>query len=247
MPCEREGMIQSGLVNNGLSYSVEAMSVQAKRLDSITANLANVSTPGYKRRTSAVHAFGVGNDPNRKVEQPGLTTSVDFSQGPLWQTGQDLDLALSGEGWFVVEGEEGPMLSRGGSYRLDEAGNLLDPNGFPAAWDGDAGRIQPTGEQITIDGRGIVTQAGAQVGQLRVVSVPDEQDLEPLPGGYWRVAPQIQLEASDAVVHQGALEGSNSSAVDELIELVRVQRQFESAANLMTTLDRTYQRLNRGN
>ena len=99
---------------------------------------------------------------------------------------------------------------------------------------------------MTIDESGLVFQDGNQIGKLRVVDVPAKDQLSPISGGYWVAAPNLQQVPSDAEVFQGAVEGSNASAVDELIELVRVQRQYESAANLMTTLDRTYQRLNRG-
>lgn len=234
------------MINGGISSSVEAMSSQAKRLDAITANLANVSTPGYKRRTTAIQGFDVSRGAAKPQMQPAVISAVDFGQGPLQHTGETFDLGLSGEGFFVVEGPEGELLTRGGPFRLDENGTLQDENGFAVAWDGARARIEPSSTAVTVDGRGLVSQDGIQLGQLRLVDLPAKNQLEPVSGGYWKASPQLVQTPSDAVVHQGAVEGSNASAVDELIELVRVQRQFESAANLMTTLDRTYQRLNRG-
>jgi len=235
------------MINQGISSSVEAMTTQSRRLDAITSNIANVSTPGYKRRTTAIHGFDVmtrGQHAPRM--QPAISSTVDFSQGLLKQTGRDLDIALQGDGFLVVEGPNGELLSRGGTLRLDENGTLQDASGHAVAWEGPRARIEPNAEPVTIDESGLVFQGGTQLGQLSVVDIPARDRLQPRSGGYWYADPALQRESSDAQVIQGALEGANSSAVDELIELVRVQRQFESATRLMTTIDASYQRLNRG-
>ncbi|MFT4540790.1 MAG: flagellar basal-body rod protein FlgF [Planctomycetota bacterium] len=231
------------MLNSGLAYSVNSMSTQAKRLDAITYNLANSNTIGFKRRMTAAVAEETGT--KGQVLNVTTLTRTDFGQGPIKHTGNRFDLALDGEGWFPVEGPNGEMFTRRGDFRIGDAGVLQTQEGYPLAWKTAPGRLEAAGTAITISKNGQVFQDGGAVGQLEIVAFPAQDQLKPLNGGYWKADARLKRETSDAQVHQFAVEGSNTTSVDQLVEMIGVQRHYESSARMLTMIDRSYQRLNR--
>lgn len=223
------------------------MSVAEDRIAAITSNLAGAQTPGFKRRATAVHGQQFG-------AVLGHTGAVarqvnDYGQGSLETTQQPLDLALMGPGFFEVESPEGPRFTRDGEFRLSLDGNLLSVEGYPVAWQGAAGQLDPAGDAILVDGEGRVLQDGREVGQLRIVQFDELEELRHTRDGYF-VAPdglnRIQAApGGDGGVRviQGALETSNVSPVEELVALITVQRSFEHAAELLRQIDQSYERL----
>jgi flagellar basal body rod protein FlgG len=214
-----------------------------KRMEAISANLANLDTNAYKRQGSVTQAFEVGNGAGR-VRQIETHHSTDFTQGVLKRTGNPYDFALDGDGFFVVDGAKGESYTRNGAFHIDENGALHTADGLPVAWEGAPGVIAPIGESVNVDGSGNVRQGSNSIGRLRVVDFADKQRLTLDEQGYFHAPRGLKATASSANVHQGALERSNSQSVDELVAMVRVQRNFESAANLMRSIDQSYKRLN---
>ena len=231
------------MLNTGLVYSVDAMAANVHRLDAVTYNLANAGTIGFKRRLTAVEARETGH--RGQMLDVEARTRVDFSQGPIQQTGNRFDLALDGDGWFVVEGPQGELMTRRGDFRVNGEGLLETQEGYPVAWQAAPARLEATGTAITVGGNGEVYQDGVSVGQLQIVSLPEQDRMREVDSGYWLADPSSRRQPSDAVVHQFHLEGSNSTAVDELVQMISVQRQYESAAKLLQMLDRSFERLNR--
>jgi flagellar basal-body rod protein FlgG len=227
---------------NGLQSGTDALRTSEHRLQVAAANLANLSTPAFKRRSVATHAFVVATQDGL---QEVVTTSerVDFEQGPLRRTGNPLDLALDGAGFFGLEAPDGEVYTRQGTFLTDEGGVLVSHDGFPVAWEGGRGRIDPTGEEIFVDGSGEVRQGGISVGRLRIANFADEQALELTAEGNYRVPLGTAEVPHEATVHQGAIEESNVQSIDELVELIRIQRNFESASNLMRMIRRSYEQL----
>jgi flagellar basal body rod protein FlgG len=230
-------------VNVGLYHGVGAMVAAERRLEAVAQNLANVSTPAYKRVTAGTQAKHVGQA-GRGFLGTSTARRVDFAQGELERTGAPYDLALLGEGYFTVEGARGPVYTRSGSLRVDDRGVLQTADGRMVAWKGSRGRIEPTGEPVTIDLAGFVHQGARRVGQLDVTAFADESRLVLGRDGYWRADAALERVPAEAEVHQGALERSNVNAVEELVELITIQRSFESASSLMDQIDHTYRRLN---
>lgn len=229
-------------MNRGLYSGVEAMSAAEKRLDVIAGNLANLSVNGYKRRTTATQNFE--SLLRGRVERHIATrTTVDWSQGAIEPTGNDYDLALAGKGFLGVETPTGEAYTRGGSMRLDPDGVLLTREGYPLAWEGGRGRIDPLGAAVRIDPEGYVWQEDAQVGQLKLAHFQDLARLQRDSDGYLHAPPSLKSAAHELEVRQGYLERSNASAVDEMIALVATQRSYESAARLMSSIEQGYRRL----
>lgn len=230
-------------MDRGLYMGVAAMRASEKRMESLALNLANVSSPAYKRQSTVTRAFEVGTGDKRHVEIHAVG-QTDFSQGLIERRGDPWSLALEGEGFFAVETLAGEVYTRNGSFHVDQQGELFSPEGHPVAWVNARGRVQPTGEPVTIDGTGKVRQGNSEVGQLKVVDFADKARLRVDTEGYWHAPAGAETREPSAVVHQGATERSNAEAIDELVGLIKVQRGFESAASIMRSIDQSYRRLN---
>ena len=227
-------------MDTGLYHAVAAMRAGEKRLESIAHNLANVSTRGYKRETSFAHALNVGRSRNPQVVAGAAT---DPTQGVLESTGNPLDLALEGSGYFVVETPSGRAYARDGSFRLDNTGALVTQDGFPVAWKNGRGALRVAEEPAVVDAEGRVRQGETAVGQLEIVDV-DPTKLVPTVDGRWSAPPGVREAPSKASVRQASLERSNVEAMDELVALVVVQRSFENAASTLKAIEQSYRRLN---
>ena len=124
-------------------------------------------------------------------------------------------------------------------------GGLVTDEGYPLAWSRSSSPIDPVGDPIAIDGEGTVRQGSLEIGVLRLVNFAHHGSLRQDSKGFW-VAPRGLAEATHtAVVHQGALEQSNANGMDELVEMIAVQRSFESAASVMSSVEESYRRLTR--
>ena len=231
-------------MNVGIYSGISAVRASERRLEAIASNLANIDTPGFKRR--AVQNFSVElGDQERSRKQVKTAQRIDFSQGLIERTGNPLDLALLGQGFFAVEGPQGEMYTRRGSLASDAAGNLTTQEGYPVAWQRGRGRLDPVGLPVTVDSSGVLRQGPNEIGQLKLVDFPALDRLREDSEGYFRAPANLDRAASTAEVHQYAQERSNVSGVEELVALISTQRSFESATRLMQMLDESYQRLNR--
>lgn len=220
------------------------MAAQQRRLDSVSANLANVGTVGYKRGVTASHEVEVER-PRGKVRGVTTLAEVDFQQGNLQRTGRDLDLALYGDGFFAVEGPEGEVYTRDGTFHMTEAGALVSEDGFSLAWEELSGVIDPVGLPLVIDEAGNIRQGIQNVGRLRVVDFADKGVLTKDRNGFWSAPRAVQPGPSDARVHQYALEESNANAMEEMVDMISVQRTFEVVARTFEAINQTYERLTR--
>jgi len=229
-------------MNRGLYTGVQAMSAAERRLESIATNLANVSVHGYKRRGTTTQSFD-SLLRGRLQRQVGTRTRVDHGQGALDATGETYDLALFGSGFFTVETPRGEAYTRGGRFHVDAAGLLQTQDGYPVAWEGPRGTIDPQGPEVRVDPEGQVWQDEAQVGRLRLVDFADPARLEPDRRGYLHAPADLAPAAREGEVRQGHLERSNVSAVDEMVALIATQRSYESAARLMSSIEQGYRRL----
>ena len=219
------------------------MRAQERQLGAIAGNLANVDTPGFKRGVSATHEFRL--PVAREVRGLVEAQRVDFSQGELERTGRDLDLALFGEGFFAVEGPEGEVYTRDGSFHVDPGGTLVDGMGAPLAWAERRAPVDPAGLPITVDGDGAVRQDGRLLGRLRIVAFRDPQGLVPDGAGNWRAPVGLAETTATAVVHQRALERSNATGIEEMVAMIEVQRAFQASANVFGNIQESYRRLTR--
>jgi flagellar basal body rod protein FlgG len=228
-------------MDTGLYSGVSALRTAEKRLEAITANLANVDTPGFKRQAGATRAFVVpGVEGYLEVDTRHRS---DFSQGDLESSSSPYHMAIEGRGWFAAEGASGEVYTRRGDFRVDSAGVLQTSDGFPVAWESSAGVLDPHGELVQVDGAGVVRQGKSEIGRLRIVDFESQTALSSIGAGYFEVSEGAREVPAEGVVHQGHLERSNVSSMDELVSMITVQRSFESANRLVQMINRTYERL----
>jgi flagellar basal-body rod protein FlgF len=201
-------------------------------LDLVANNVANAATGGYKADRE-FYSLYVG--PEAEGGDPDTTMSVierpwiDLSQGTLQTTGNALDVALSGSGFFAVAGPGGSLYTRNGSFRLAADGKLTTTEGYPLAG-ADGNPLTLTGSlPIDIAADGTVRQDGNIVGQLQVVDFPAARGLRKQGTNYFRLTdPTVTPLAPAATsVEQGKLESSNTGTAESAIRLVSILRQFE--------------------
>jgi len=230
-------------MDTGIYQGVAAMRSSEKRMDTIAANLANIGARGFKRQSSVTRSFNVGMGDRKHVEF-ATQRATDFSQGELAHTGNQLDLALEGPGFFAIDMPNGRAYTRDGSFRLDNNGTLLTQDGDLVAWEGSNGKLQPTGEAIRIEDSGTVYQGEQPIGRLKIVEFDNPNLLEEDAHGNWRAPRGMREQNGTARVHQNYVERSNVSPMDELVGMVLVQRRFENSGTVMRSIDQTYKRLN---
>lgn len=222
------------------AMAASGMRSRMQSLDLLANNIANASTGGYKADREFYSLYAdAGNDATMPVIEKPYT---DFSQGMLQATGNSLDVAISGRGFFTVSGPGGPLLTRNGSFRIDSAGKLVSAEGY--AVQGTAGTITIPGKlPIEISGDGTVTQDGNVIGQLKILDLASGAAVSKQGNNYFR-APnpgEVVTAPADTSVEQGKLEASNSGAAESAVRLVSIMRQFEmlqKAASMGADMDK---------
>ncbi|WP_457623461.1 flagellar hook-basal body protein [Persephonella sp.] len=214
-----------------------------EQLDTTANNLANVNTPGFKklllREMSQYIEENRGNKRHLFVFTRFQDTPVINTQGSLRETGNPLDLAIAGSGYFVVETAQGNYLTRSGHFFLDSEGFIVDPNGNYLL-DKENKRIRlKDGSGIVITSNGDIYQNGRRVATINIVNY---ENISHVGHSYYQpVGQEIQPEFS---VKQGFLEQSNVNGIEAMIDLINAQRRFEIYGNLMRSLDAMEQKSN---
>lgn len=201
-----------------------SLSADVQTLATISHNVANINTPGY-RGLRAVPEFS---------SQLNVRTALDQGDGAVAQTGRHLDLALQGPGFFVVDRDGMSLLSRAGAFNINAKGQLLTDAGHPVL--GTSGPITLSTADVRVDAQGMVWQGPHIVDQLYIVSVTDPGRLKPVGGGAY--AYDGQIEASASTVLQGALERSNVDPATQTVQLMEATRHAESVQRAISIYDK---------
>jgi flagellar basal-body rod protein FlgG len=202
---------------------------QERKLESVSNNLANAETIGFKKDT-------ISFDLKFKAQ-----VNKDFSQGSFQTTGNALDVALSGEGFFKIETPEGIRYTRNGNFSLDINGVLVDQNGNPVL--GQGGAIAIAGEEmeetLSINQIGEISLGGEIIDTLDIVTFEDkrklEREAENLLSYKGPTTDEIQVEQT--VVQHRTLENSNIQVVDEMVRMIDYHRMFETFTKSILTFD----------
>jgi len=232
----------------GLYISAEGAQVQSRRMEVIANNIANVDTVGFKRdlavmrsryaeaieRGSASPGGGTIDDIGGGVQF--RETVTDFSPGPLRKTGNPTDVALEGDGFFVVRKGQERLLTRAGNFRLTGAGDLVTQQGYPVLGEGNSPiALSPTAGPWEIDSAGGVSQGGTRQ-ELQIVKPASLGDLVKSGENLFRPLGNLQpVAAGDRSVASGSLEMAAVQPTTEMTALIETSRMLEANLNVMKT------------
>jgi flagellar basal-body rod protein FlgF len=234
-------------MDNALMLALQSQRVMQRRMDVAANNLANVATGGFKAdmllleeiNDTEAHAELAPYD-IRFVRDIGI--SHNMGQGPIAMTGNALDVALEGDGFFMVEGPNGPLYTRDGAFTLTGEGRLVTSGGRAVLNSGGAPIVlDPQGESPSIGRDGAIRVAGVEAGRIGVASFAAPGALSKVGDNLWDAQGQTPGEF-EGVVLQGALEGSNVRPVVELTRLIEISRAYQSAARIVSGADELRQR-----
>ena len=212
---------------SGIFRLVDGSLAQQHRFENISTNLANVNTNGFKK---SVISFDKALSLNNQ-------SSIDFSGGAVVHTGNKLDVALGGDGFFKIATPEGTRYTRDGAFTLDKDGTLINGQGYKVL--GENGPITVSGTDITIQQDGQVVDANGSVGQLSVVDFEKPEELRKIGGSLYINTGQNNksTSASAFTIQQGYLEKSNVNPSEEMIKMIEAYRNFESVQKAIQSMD----------
>lgn len=231
----------------GVYAAASAMLVESRALDVRARNLANAQTAGYRREEPLRRGFAdvFADDNGGKDDQDGSLkgnggagilsngSMFRFADGAPEPTGNPLDLALAGDGFFVATKDGKQLLTRGGNFTQDPLGRLTTREGWPILGQGGPVQIPPEALAVAIDAKGTIQVtlpdgSTPVIDQLRLATVAKPQEMRALSGVHFDYDGQPLIEAK-ATIRQGALEKSNVDPIQEMVEMISLQRRYDSA------------------
>jgi flagellar basal-body rod protein FlgF len=242
------GACASHRMDNTTSIALSRLSAQSRAMDMIAGNLANMSTPGYRAQRMV---FADWLSPQTRTTAPRGDRQLAYTQdratyreqaeGALTQTGNPLDLALSGDGFFTVRTSAGTRLTRAGRFTLqnsgtitDEAGNaLLDVNNQPIT-------VGATDTKITVTADGAISSQNRPIGKIAIVKPSDANRITAEGGRLFRADVPTAPVAAPRIV-QGAVEDSNVQPVAELVRMMSTERDFQFVTQFVQSESQRHQ------
>jgi len=237
----------------GLYTAATGMMVQRDKMDTLTNNIVNAETTGFKKDTLVTSTFD--QVMLERIHDPGVTVFgarvgaysygthadeliTDFAQGSLEETGKSTDLALAGEGFFAVETGEGERYTRDGNFTVNRGGYLTTQDGNYVL--GENGRIYVGTQDFTVTADGSVTGPAANADTLRLVTFAEQGQLRKQGDNlYYPYGGAAAEDAQGTAVLQGSLEGSNVDAADEMVNMLTVYRKYEASQKIVDMTDDT--------
>lgn len=234
---------------SGLYTGASSMVSQGDYQAVIARNLANVNTVGYKKNIADFKSYISGPENQGKSKAGGAGSSLgkvstDFSQGMLEYTGNNLDIAIQGEGLFAVQTPAGTVYTRKGQFMLNRDMKVVSPEGWVLLSNSGEIQIPKNAKNITIKENGGVSVDGKEIGKIRVVKVSDVNTLESIGGSAYKLSNKAQPEdATEFQIAQGYVEKSNVNAIDEMVNMIANMRGFQVGNKSTDAVDETVKKL----
>ena len=237
-------------MDSGYYAAMTGLVARTQALDTAAANLANAQTPGYRAereyfRSALLGPGAADSQLGRTVNNYGLLGGDrrSMAQGAMQTTGNPLDLAIEGPGFFQVQTANGLRYTRDGSFHRAQNGQLVTSAGEPV--------LSPTGQSISIPpgevavgADGVLSVAGGAVASVGVLAFPAGTQLTPEGANrYAAPAGAIPVVAKDGAVHQGALESANEDVVQGSLDLIVMQRQAEMMQKALTVFHTEFNKI----
>jgi flagellar basal-body rod protein FlgF len=210
----------------------------ATQFDTIAHNLANSNTSGYKR---LLCDFISQSAPGAVGGPPGVIakTSHDFSQGALVQTDRPLDVAIQGQGFFVLETPQGQFYTRHGVFSTNADGQLVDASGRSVAGESGPLSIPKTMplNSVTISSDGTLSAGPSVLGKFKLVEFKAPEVLAAVGEGAFEAPASQATPSEQSTLRQGFQEASNVNVVNEMVGLITVSRLYEANAKVLNSRD----------
>lgn len=226
-------------MGNSIYTGLSRQSGLMREMRVLANNIANSDTVGF-RKEGVIFAEYLG-----KTGKPQDSLSmahargrmIELAQAALMQTNGELDVAIEGDGFFMIEGPTGPALTRAGAFLLNADGGIVTPDGYPLLDDGGAPIGVPVDTvSLALGTDGTLSADGEAVAKIGVFNVSDTAVLQHLAGTMFS-APSGVFEVEEPVMRQGFLEGSNVVAMTEIARMIEVQRAYELGQSFLSRED----------
>jgi len=244
-------------MNNGLYTGAVGMIPQEVKQEIIANNLANVNTTGFKKEGLLFQRILEGKmfqeinygNPEEILHTDDLYTN--FAQGSLTESGNPLDMAIDGAGFFVIESPQGTAYTRNGNFRIDEDGRLITNMGYPVL--GENGIIEiDQFAQISITDKGEILKNGVEINKMLVKDFETPELLKKIGNSLFVPKDQdaVEIQTEEYKIKQGFLEQSNVNPMEEMVEMLMALRIFEAIQKMINlqneTLGKATNELGRG-
>jgi flagellar basal-body rod protein FlgF/flagellar basal-body rod protein FlgG len=239
-------------MDSGLYAAYTGLLARTQALDTAANNLANAGSAGFRAQRDYFRSVFAGIGDEASISQVGDAVNdfgvlggslIDEGQGALTATGNPLDLALNGPGFFAIQASGGVQYTRDGGFTRSNTGVLetmqgepvLDANGQPITIPTGAVSIAPDGS-ISVT----TAEGSAIAGKVGVFGFPTDADLEALGASRFAASDGVQPASVDAAIQQGSLEGANLDAVHGTMQLILVQRQAEMMQKALSVFNNDF-------
>ena len=230
-------------MDSGYYAAAAGLAAQAQALELIANNLANLGTSGYRGQQATFHSLLAAAGParwnplNAAMNDFGVLggSRVDLASGSLTATGNPLDLAVAGKGFFVVRSPKGDFYTRDGGFHRTPEGRLVTAEGDSVL--GEQGLITLPAGATAVSDDGTISVGEAVVAKLRVAEFSASTPLTAVGKALYSAPAGAALPAASSSIRQGMLEASNVSSVESVVQLISVQRHAEMMQRALTLFD----------
>lgn len=239
-------------MEKGFYALTSGMLTQSRKLNTISNNMGNTATPGYKKDTITSTTFRdqmiyrMGNMENKKDAPLGTASTIrvvdgtvtDYSQGSFSPTGRALDMAISGDGFFAVQTTDGVRYTRSGSFTLDNEGYLYSPD-TGRVLGADGAEILLNSDKINVDASGNIYSENNQIiGRIAPVQFTDNTKLVKVREGVYKATEDAEIKPlTNVAIEQRKLEDSNVNMMTEMVDMMSSQRALQSSSQLLKMYD----------
>lgn len=235
----------------GLYSSASGMHASMRKQETLSNNLANIDTTGYKQGMQVQQSFR--EELMSRVDQEstpigpsgsgtGIShTALDHSNGEYRETGNDLDWAIEGDGFFAVEAPQGVRYTRNGDFTINNQGQVVTQEGYLVRGEEGVLQVPPGSEEITVQNNDLLVD-GIEMGTVEVVDFPERGGLEREGDSLFRWTPEAGEQIiGEGQVAQGFLEGSNVHPVEEMTKMIENSRKYQADQRMIQSHDETLQ------
>jgi flagellar basal-body rod protein FlgF len=236
-------------MDQGIYTAASGAIAMEDRLNIISNNIANLNTTGFKKDQMSFEQYMKQLDTSSlypgqyrtvPIDVIAVSSSIDLTPGPPVKTGNPLDMALMGDGFFVVNTENGPRYTRAGSFQLSTENAIITPQGYRVQGNGGDITIDPEKSDLVIDSTGKITQDHEELSTMQVVKIPPEALIRQ-GNNLFSVKEGITPEPVETIaLSQGSIEKANVDPVMEMVEMIATARAYDSFQKMIRSVNDTY-------